>query len=258
MSCRISARTLPKSESEEDDHFHDFDTNDDPDERQEFNSPSSSVLLQLPLPSFASLCTPSAPFPPPPPMDEDQPQRPPPPPPLLPPSTHSHTPKIKLAADPDDYDRTPAKFKQWFHQVQLYILANKITNNDQRIYLTLSYMKTGLAAAVADKCVESLLKGEDVPPWAMFITTLENMFLDKTITLKAREHLEEFRQAALPVDGFLLKLGVLFNEANLTDENEQIRLLKKATSQSIINTIYTSGNVLKTYEAYEERIITIG
>ena len=179
-------------------------------------------------------------------------------PPQNPAPTTAVTPKVKLAATPDDFDGGAVKYKSWLRQIKLYILANRITDNEQKVLFTLSYMKTGIAATFADKQIDDIVGGAPAPVWADFVKQLEGTFLDKTITLKARERLEEFRQGTLVVDEFLLQLDKLFVEANLNDDSERMRLIEKSTSRHIIDAIYQSGNVPGDPKAYAERIILIG
>jgi hypothetical protein len=188
------------------------------------------------------------------PIDVDPPQQP----------THaaSATPKVKLAAEPDQYDGSSAKFQSWIRQVKLYILANGITDDAAKIFLTLSYMRLGTAATYAGTCIDKILEEREanlpIMTFKKFVENLEEVFLDKTLTLKARERLEEFKQGSLTVDEFVVRLGILFHEANLTEDAEQIRIIEKATSRALIDAIYTSGMVPEKSADYTERILKLG
>jgi hypothetical protein len=51
---------------------------------------------------------------------------------------------------------------------------------------------------------------------------------------------------------------IMFHEANLTNDAEQIQIIEKATSHDIIDAIYSSGNVPDHPDPYMDRITKLG
>lgn len=65
----------------------------------------------------------------------------------------TNTFKVKVA-EPDTFDGTPSLFRDWSHQVVVFLRARKVTDDDDKILTALSYMKKGNAAIWAQQYVD--------------------------------------------------------------------------------------------------------
>jgi hypothetical protein len=113
-------------------HLRSFDDLDD-----DSPTPSSSTAAPPSLGSIASL----------------PPDTPPPPPPIdnvafvFPMANNA---KIKVT-EPDSFDGSLARFHDWKRQLLIYVRARRIIDDNDRILLALSYMKSGTANAWATR-----------------------------------------------------------------------------------------------------------
>jgi hypothetical protein len=130
---------------------------------------------------------------------------------------------------PYEYDGTPDKYRDWSRTVTLYLHTRKITDDEDKIITTLTYMKGGAAAVFADAYVDTnFVRIPAVPDtWAQFVAKMDDAFEDKNATKKAREQLESFPQGLKKVDVWMAEIETLFSKAGLTKEEEKIRLLKR-------------------------------
>ena len=168
------------------------------------------------------------------------------------PPPFNNTYHVKLVADPVPFDGSPSKFKTWIQGIQLFILANRITDDTDKVRLTLSYMQSSSAQTFASAIIEEMVKPnpDPVPTFVDFVALLKTVFQDRGASVQARQKLETFRQGTLPVDEFFTKLKLLFMEADMTDDKEKIQIIKMAMNKSIIDTIYGSGDYPADYDAY--------
>jgi hypothetical protein len=124
MECTLSSTSS---------HLHSFNNlNDD------FPTPSSSTAAPPSLGSITSL----------------PPNTPPPPPPINNLTFNFDmvdTPlKIKVA-EPDSFDGMPARFCDWKRQLLIYVHTHHIVEDDDKVLLALSYMKSGMANACTNQ-----------------------------------------------------------------------------------------------------------
>jgi hypothetical protein len=170
--------------------------------------------------------------------------------------TESSSTSIKVAT-PEAFDGSPLKFRDWHRQVLIYIRGKKVTADDDRILVALSYMKSGTAAAWANRFFDANLDG--LGTWAEFETQLKAAFEDKTQGRKAREKLENLHQGSLRIDDFVSRFESLTQDAGMdSHESELIRLLERNVKSDIIDAIYASGMLPDTYPDYKSRVLSLG
>jgi len=92
-------------------------------------------------------------------------------------STAAANDKIKLT-EPDAYDGTPAKFRGFMRQVNVYLAGRKVTEMTKGSRHA-SYMKHGLAATWAEDYVDMHLPTNNWGTWAAFEVALRATFADK-------------------------------------------------------------------------------
>lgn len=170
--------------------------------------------------------------------------------------TESSSAAIKVAP-PEAFDGSPLKFRDWHRQILIYIRGKKITADDDRILVALSYMKSGTAAAWANRFFDANLDG--LGTWIEFEMQLKATFEDKTQGRKAREKLENLHQGSLRIDDFVSRFESLAQDAGMDGhESELIRLLERNVKSDIIDAIYSSGMLPDTYPDYKIRILGLG
>ena len=167
-------------------------------------------------------------------------------------------PKIKVA-EPEAFDGSASKFRDWHRQLLIYIRGCRITDDDDKILLTLSYMKSGTAAAWATRFFDSTVTNDNFGSWNQFEDQLKATFEDKTQGRRARERLENFRQGSRNIDDYVSRFQALAQDANLHGHDaELIRLLERNVDANIIDSIYASGRIPVDFDLYEERVVTLG
>jgi hypothetical protein len=170
--------------------------------------------------------------------------------------------KLKVA-EPDVFDGTPAKFRDFKRQLFVYYEGRGITDDKEKILFALSYMKQGLASKWAERFVNQAI-APTTPTWGTyseFLTKLAASFEDQTTSSRAREDVEHYEQGKKRVDEYMTKLEQLFTDAGLDsvgNDKEQIRLLERGASKAIVGAIYGSGTVPTTFKEYKEKILSIG
>jgi hypothetical protein len=164
--------------------------------------------------------------------------------------------KIKVA-EPEVYDGSAKSFKDWHRQLRIYFLGRKITDDEERITLALSYMKTGLASAWATRYFDNALANTPftLGTWNVFETELKNTFEDKTHAERARQKLETFQQGAHRIDNFIAHFESLTTDAGLSDDRELIRLLKYNLKSSIVDWMYTLDPIPTTYAGWKGKVL---
>src|SRR6202048_1068285 len=166
--------------------------------------------------------------------------------------------KIKVA-EPEAFDGSASKFRDWHRQLLIYIRGCRITDDDDKILLTLSYMKSGTATAWATRFFDSTVTNDNFGSWNQFEDQLKATFEDKTQGRRARERLENFRQGSRNIDDYVSRFQALAQDANLHGHDaELIRLLKRNVDANIIDSIYASGRIPVDFDLYEERVVTLG
>jgi Ty3 transposon capsid-like protein/Zinc knuckle len=164
--------------------------------------------------------------------------------------------KIKVA-EPEAFDGSAHKFRDWHRQLLIYIRGRHIIADDDRILLTLSYMKTGTAAAWANRFFD--LNAADLGTWEEFAVQLKAAFEDKTLGRKAREKLEHLHQGTSRIDDFISRFEALTVDAGIDDNDlELIRLIEHNVKAEIIDPIYASADVPTTYAHYRTRVLGLG
>ena len=163
---------------------------------------------------------------------------------------------IKVAP-PEAFDGNALKFRDWHRQLLIYIRGKRIEANDDKILLTLSYMKTGTAATWANRFFD--VHAADLGTWAEFEIQLKAAFEDKTLSRKAREKLENLHQGSSRIDDFISRFESLAKDAAVEDhDTELIRLLERNVKADLIDSIYSTGDVPTTFNNYKSRVLKLG
>ena len=174
-------------------------------------------------------------------------------------STTTATPTKVKVAEPDVFDGSPYKFRDWLRQLTIFIRAREIKDDEKKILIALSYMKSGTATAWANRWFDKNGTKASLGSWADFQTELEAAFQDKDAKRKARERLETYKQRDARIDDFISRFDSLTADAGIdSSDDEQIRLLELNVKSEIINAVYGSGSVPATFPDYRKQVLSIG
>jgi hypothetical protein len=111
------------------------------------------------------------------------------------------------ARKPSDYDGSTPRFCAWWQEVNIYLRAKKITDDEEKILTTLSYMKTGLAASWADRFWDDNSTKATLGTWLNFEKEIRETFSTKDVAKEAQQHLEDFCQGTHTIDKFIRKIA---------------------------------------------------
>ena len=191
-----------------------------------------------------------------------------PPPPLTPTPAMSTTTTTAPPATngikfnpPTVFDGSYKEFRKFLREIELFLNGYKITENDAKIIMALSYMCGQHVDEFVQKYVDDATSNN--PPvwgtWNDFKNRLKDRFQNKNFLQESRERLEYFQQGKMNIDEFFTKLETLFTDSGVTTDNEKIRILEKSLNDKIIDTIYTSDNAIPdTYDAYKNKALQLG
>jgi hypothetical protein len=141
--------------------------------------------------------------------------------------------KIKVT-EPNAFDGSPARFHDWKWQLLIYVHAHHILEDDDKILLALSYMKSGTANAWATRNFNEHAAEPQLGRWQDFLDELCSSFEDKNLQRKAREKLESFRQDTWWIDEFFMIFDTLLNDAEIVSDDEKVWLIEHNVKVSLI------------------------
>jgi hypothetical protein len=168
-------------------------------------------------------------------------------------------PKIRFA-EPAQFDGKPEHFHSFLRECTLYLLGEKVTDENDKIMFVLTYMTLGAAETWAQRFVDTrvTIATPNLGTWTEFVTSLRESFEDKVIKEQAREDLEKFKQGRRRVDDYVVELDSLFLQAEIIADDEKRRFLKRSADKNIIEAIYTSGVLPPDYASFRERVLNVG
>lgn len=168
------------------------------------------------------------------------------------PSTHAPSSK-SYVAKPVEYDGT-TDFDSFLRSVQLYIYANprQIVQDADKILLTLSYMKHGLAGTWAQNEYQSALFDDFGTPrlspnfgdWESFLERLRASFDDPHKHRRAKEDLDKLRQGHDTAEAFFQKYETLRRHAQYLGsdfDDDNIRRCEKALGGELVKILIANS-----------------
>ena len=131
---------------------------------------------------------------------------------------------IKVAT-PDDFDGSFSKAETFLSQLTLYFHGKRVSDNDDKVILALSYMKGGTAGPWAKLKVKEFTK-EGVCNWDTFVAEFQETFGDPNPAGTARHKMNQPRQGNHSADEYVasfreLKDDTRYNNAALIEKFEQ-------------------------------------
>jgi hypothetical protein len=140
-------------------------------------------------------------------------------------------------ASPDVFDGTVSKSSAFLNQLSLYFKGKKITSNDDKITITLSYMKGGTVGPWVKDMTERLVTDEELS-WATFIKEFKGSSGDPNPAGTARRKMDLLKQGTHTADEYVasfneLKKDTGYNDAALVDKFE------KGLNSVLVDKIYS-------------------
>jgi hypothetical protein len=145
-------------------------------------------------------------------------------------------PNARLIGDPGIFSGKRTDFADWWRIMQLHLKFNNVKTPDNKIVVTTSKMKGGVAGFFAQKWEDTLIDNDDTADWDKFKKELVHSFSLGDTTEIARIQIEEFKQGNQHINDFIIKFGVLRDTAKI-DETHAIFLLKRHVKHDIIKVI---------------------
>jgi hypothetical protein len=168
-------------------------------------------------------------------------------------------PNARLIGDPGIFSGKRTDFADWWRIMQIYLKFNNVKTPDNKIIVTTSKMKGGVAGFFAQKWEESLTDNDDTADWDKFKKELIHSFSLGDTTEIARIQIEEFKQGNQHINDFLIKFGVLRDTSKI-DETHAIFLLKRHVKNDIVKIImgYPPISIPVTLKEWIEAIQSVG
>ena len=153
---------------------------------------------------------------------------------------------------PTQFKGDRKEYERWKKLLDMYLQAARevLTNSEEKILFTYSLMQEGEAYHFVRYYKEQVRTNQAQWDWANFEQQMERRFLPANIAKNAFKELHLLKQEKMDANTFLVKLTNLLHRACITDEATMIDFLEHSTKTSIIERIYSSGNVPTMLEEY--------
>lgn len=164
----------------------------------------------------------------------------------------------KLVPDPGYYEGDRSKFSDWIRAIRLYILANNITENKQKIIIVISRLRGTIPGAYAETKLEEI-NDENIPQFEDFVKDVSKTFGDDGVKERAQLKIEGFNQGKMNTMDFIVMFDLLKRQSKISDEHATF-LLKRNTRPDIIRIIlgYPPSALPDKYGEWKESILSVG
>jgi hypothetical protein len=124
-------------------------------------------------------------------------------------------PNAHLIGDPGIFSGKRTEFADWRRIMQLHLKFNNVKTPNNKIVVTTSKMKGGVAGFFAQKWEDTLIDNDDTADWDKFKDELVHSFSLGDTTEIAQIQIEEFKQGNQHINDFIIKFGVLRDTAKV-------------------------------------------
>ena len=128
---------------------------------------------------------------------------------------------------------------------------------EDKILFTYSLMQEGEAYHFVCYYKDQMRVPTNQWDWNNFEMQLEKCFLPADIAKAAYEELCTLKQDKMDANTYLVKLTDLVHQAKITDKATIINFIKNLAKITIIECIYSSGNIPSTVKEYRKHIIIL-
>lgn len=157
---------------------------------------------------------------------------------------------------PKDFDGDKELYEKWKMEMRLFLADHQINDDNRRSNIIVSYLRGPKVDAFVrilynNSCVGGIWQMSSVRLWAI----LDEHYIDASLREKAQQKIEYIRQGNRSADDYIVEFEDLASQAGYTLSDEHvIRLLKRGTSQNVVDQVYMSGNIPTTYVEWCTRI----
>ena len=153
----------------------------------------------------------------------------------------SYSKKVEIFTDPREYDRSKAKFKEWWAKAQAWLKVNKHTipeGSQDAVGAIFSWLKGPKAGPFAQVCLMQVAQG--LYTWPELVCDVEGLFHTTNKKDWARKELCELKQGKLPTNDFIVKWEALYLQAEVNNSHA-VELLEWNTMPGMISRILQEG-----------------
>ena len=165
----------------------------------------------------------------------------------------------KLLADLGPFDRSMAKFEEWWAKVKAWQAENHLampSNTDKPVRAVLSRLAGPKAGSFARTHLEVLNAGGTYT-WAQLCRELEELFRPANQKDWARKKLRELKQGRTLIDEWIIKFQTYSQSAQL-DQGQLVNIIEQNIDPSIIRKIIEEDTRPTDPAVYLEKVRTIG
>ena len=121
-------------------------------------------------------------------------------------TTSSYSKKVEIFNDPGEYDRSKAKFEEWWAKMQAWLMVNQHmipAGSQDAVGAVLSRLKGPKAGPFAQVCLMQAAQGTYT--WNHLVSDIEGLFHTTNKKDWARNELHKLKQGKLATDDFIVK-----------------------------------------------------
>ncbi|KIJ34503.1 hypothetical protein M422DRAFT_233468 [Sphaerobolus stellatus SS14] len=140
-------------------------------------------------------------------------------------------------ASPDVFDGTISRSSAFLNQLSLYFKGKKITSDDDKITITLSYMKGGTVGPWIKDMTERLITEEELR-WVTFTKEFKDSFGDPDPAGTAGREMDLLKQGTHTADEYVASFNELKNDTGYNDA-ALVDKFEKGLNSALVNKIYS-------------------
>jgi hypothetical protein len=170
-----------------------------------------------------------------------------------------------LVARPNDFDGSEATYPSWKRQVRIYTFANatRAPDDNDKVMLAASYMKTGRAHRWVIPYVDAILDGKIFTPpltIARFWQLADQVFLPPALQANAAISLDRLVQGNLTAEAYFVEFDIFATQAGyeaVEFDTMKIRTANKNLKQALVANIHNTETLPTTWNKYKERAVNL-
>ena len=166
--------------------------------------------------------------------------------------------KVEIFNDPGEYDRSEAKFEEWWAKMQAWLMVNQHAipaGSQDAVGTVLSWLKGPKASPFTQVHLTQAAQGTYM--WNWLVNNVEGLFYTTNKKNWTRKELHELKQGKLPTDDFIVKWEALYLPVEV-DDLHVVKLLERNTVPGMIARIFQEGKWMDDPTDYLEEIWRVG
>jgi hypothetical protein len=159
---------------------------------------------------------------------------------------HAEVTKLKVAT-PDPFNGDLAKSEEFLNSLSLYFMGKHGITDEEKITVTLSYMKGGTAGQWSKRKVKQYAKTGRAPSWETFLEDFMQTFSDPDPTGTARFKLSKLKQGTGSVDDYVASFKELMDDTGY-NEGALVEMFERGLTKLLVDRIYSLPEFPETLE----------